>query len=69
MRTERPTKDFDPTEGGLFRTADWKAGPHTVLTQVDELLAEHDLEIVMIDMRTDEYVFRIAPRLSEGATR
>jgi hypothetical protein len=69
MRTERPTGNFEPLEEELFRVADWKAGPHTVLTQVDELLAEHDLEIVMIDMRTDEYVFRIAPRLSEGATR
>jgi hypothetical protein len=63
MRTECPTGDFDPRKVELFRTADWKRNPLDTLTQVDELLAGYGLEVVLVDMWSDEHVFRIVPRL------
>lgn len=42
--------------------ADWKASPHEVLEGVDRQLAEHGLEVVQYDTRSDQYCWRIEKR-------
>lgn len=43
-------------------SVDYKASPHEVLEAIDRLLAQEQMEIVMLDMGDDSYVFTLGMR-------
>lgn len=55
----------EPAEGDRYNSkmADWKAAPPSVLEDVDRQLADHGLEIVMIETGGDCYEWMIAKRV------
>jgi hypothetical protein len=44
------------------RLIDWKESPGDVLEVVDDQLAEYGLEVIIIDLGGDTYVWRIEKR-------
>lgn len=62
MRTIADVGISDEDDGTGY--ADWKDSPATVLDIIDELLAAHGLEVVMIDTGSDDYLFKIEPRVA-----
>lgn len=58
MKTLPATDEEDPSAG----LADWKASPQAVLEIVNDQLADHGLEVVMIETHSDEYAWKIFKR-------
>lgn len=52
----------EQVDGDACGYADWKASPHEVLEEVDDLLKEHGLEIVLVDDDSDTHCFYVRKR-------
>lgn len=63
MRTA-PRTDENFTKSSVL---DWRESPASVLETIDAQLAEHGLEIVMIDTGSDEYEWLIEKRQETAA--
>jgi len=63
MRTQKTTQSRESREADEeIASVDWRAAPHEVLEAVDRLLAEEQLEIVMLDTGSDQYEFIVEAR-------
>lgn len=63
MRSYKTTKSREKVEqDDEIASVDYKSAPHEVLEAVDRLLAEEQLEIVMVETGGDDYSFTIEVR-------
>jgi hypothetical protein len=60
MRRVTEEKNMDQV-----RMVDWKESPEDVLFVVDEQLAEFGLEVVLVDLGSDMYVWRIERKMED----
>jgi hypothetical protein len=61
------SRPYDPAQDDMTVGVDWKDPPHEVLEAVDNELAEHGLEVVMLEGGDDQYRFRVERREREGS--
>lgn len=53
------------TDEGLnnYSIIDWKDNPYDVLFEVDKLLSSFNLEIELMDSKSDDYYFKIIKKI------